>query len=685
MLAGWSSSIRRRRLRKILAKHKGQVRMKAPTASEASLIKCSTHRGSRQALEPNNAFTSTLVLRLFGSLVAAGVLKAATADIYKKPWTRNADEGDIPTRTIAQIAIELSSNVNNLQIKDYPPAAAVVYWFVDGVANAELDLGENWNELVHYASAEFRKQRSLVVARHTAMMDPVAMAMAACLCARLHSLSTRADRKFQTTGSLPTTLELESAIIDLFQEQTPSGLWPKYFPLFHYDDAGSNFCYTFEMLEAILLEFGNVDSTIFQQTAVVEGFEKAVSSCVANRLVFIGASKPDPAKIATFCGWNSGGYLKTLQKGQPESWATAVVHMFLHELISSLSRHIRQQLFEKYGAKLQTKKFSDLLDVKVQFPQEEQSLKLVLEGSLVRTFSSYSGEKAEQLLDKKIKGPVSALLFGPPGTSKTEVAKAIAGELSWPLVEIDPSHFLRTSYQNIYIQAEVIFTDVTDMYGAVVLFDELDALVKTREGSDGSDTESTFLTTYMLPKLAKLHDRRKLIFLMATNYIENFDPAIKRPGRFDKLLCMGPPTFLEKASHLETFYSDALPGSLDSAGKRLLALGVVDDWTYAQLNLLTFGEFGAFINDLAPVTEISNYLETVTNDEFQRRVLQFGKTAIMRAESLSFLKKPYDVGDQRQNGVQTFDELYSVPLPNSRPKDSAALRYLIERRQSKNQ
>src|SRR6185437_5022284 len=104
----------------------------------------------------------------------------------------------------------------------------------------------------------------------------------------------------------------------------------------------------------------------------------------------------------------------------------------------------------------------------------------------------------------------------------------IAKELQWPLLEIDPSHFLQNSFQNIYVQAEKIFEDVMDLSGVVILFDEMDALVQKRDADNAMvDTESKFLTTYMLPKLAKLHERGQVVFLMTTNFQANFDDAIK--------------------------------------------------------------------------------------------------------------------------------------------------------------
>src|SRR5439155_8175130 len=68
-----------------------------------------------------------------------------------------------------------------------------------------------------------------------------------------------------------------------------------------------------------------------------------------------------------------------------------------------------------------------------------------------------------------------------------------------------------------------------------------------------------FLTTSMLPKLAKLYDQGRVLFFMATNHQGEFDEAIKRPGRFGLLIHMGVPTWSEKLRRLDAFWVDEKP------------------------------------------------------------------------------------------------------------------------------
>jgi SpoVK/Ycf46/Vps4 family AAA+-type ATPase len=133
----------------------------------------------------------------------------------------------------------------------------------------------------------------------------------------------------------------------------------------------------------------------------------------------------------------------------------------------------------------------------------------------------------------------SMILFGPPGTGKTSIAQALAHKLEWGFIEIGPGDFLGNGIEGIFAQGDLIFQRLLLLDQVVVLFDEIDELVSIR--SDGADKLSKFLTTYMLPWLQRLRDKASLIFIFATNHITRFDPAIRRHGRFDLIVPIGPP------------------------------------------------------------------------------------------------------------------------------------------------
>ena len=188
--------------------------------------------------------------------------------------------------------------------------------------------------------------------------------------------------------ALPSIVEINHAISLLFLHQTESGIWPKYFPLFHFaeSDAGANYCFTFELLVALLNEFGDTeldvrsgktdaDASVFQIPRALEGINKAVDWCRLNRLEYSGQGP-------IFRGWNSGGNLKTLRAGKPESWATAAVHWFLHKLDQTLSTAIHQEVLDKYvdvrpSPAKDRKKWGEIADSNVSAVEQRQARRKV--------------------------------------------------------------------------------------------------------------------------------------------------------------------------------------------------------------------------------------------------------------------------------------------------------------------
>src|SRR5262249_40909569 len=130
--------------------------------------------------------------------------------------------------------------------------------------------------------------------------------------------------------------------------------------------------------------------------------------------------------------------------------------------------------------------------------------------------------------------PMSAILFGPPGTSKTELAKIISKYLNWPLLPVDPSYLGQEGTDKAQAMANRLFGMLAIAEQIVVLLDEFDELGRSRTRNE--DLLSRFITTTMLPKLSAINKERRIIFLLATNFIGSFDAAFRRGGRFDMLL-----------------------------------------------------------------------------------------------------------------------------------------------------
>ena len=169
------------------------------------------------------------------------------------------------------------------------------------------------------------------------------------------------------------------------------------------------------------------------------------------------------------------------------------------------------------------------------------------------------------------------------------------------------------------IQAEAynIFRMLEQAESVVVLFDEFDELVLER-GSPKAETFSRFLTTAMLPKLQTIHKRGTIVFIIATNNIDNFDIAIRRQGRFDHLIQVMPPTYEAKITKKDWGVSKI------DIRQTLRQLGIVVTPDIRQkIADLTYGECDDFATHLANQMSKDAALSTL-EDHWSRCTLNTG-------------------------------------------------------------
>jgi len=146
------------------------------------------------------------------------------------------------------------------------------------------------------------------------------------------------------------------------------------------------------------------------------------------------------------------------------------------------------------------------------------------------------------------------LLSGPPGTGKTSLCSSIAAALGWPFINITVSDFLAGGAAEVEARVKAIFRMLTEQTQSVILLDEIDNFLLDRESNRYSKQEGIFqfMTPGMLTKLHEFRERASSILVVATNFVERIDPAIRRQGRFDDQLVLLPPDKARRRKIVDT-------------------------------------------------------------------------------------------------------------------------------------
>ncbi|MCC8357138.1 MAG: ATP-dependent zinc metalloprotease FtsH [Oscillospiraceae bacterium] len=130
--------------------------------------------------------------------------------------------------------------------------------------------------------------------------------------------------------------------------------------------------------------------------------------------------------------------------------------------------------------------------------------------------------------------PKGILLVGPPGTGKTMLAKAVAGESNVPFFSMSGSEFVEMFVGMGASKVRDLFKQAKEKAPCIVFIDEIDAIGKKRDGSLGGNDEREQTLNQLLTEMDGFEDNSGVIILAATNRPESLDPALTRPGRFDR-------------------------------------------------------------------------------------------------------------------------------------------------------
>ena len=209
--------------------------------------------------------------------------------------------------------------------------------------------------------------------------------------------------------------------------------------------------------------------------------------------------------------------------------------------------------------------------------------------------------------------PKGVILVGPPGTGKTLLGKAVAGEAGVPFYSISGSDFVEMYVGVGAARVRDMFETAKKNAPCIVFIDEIDAVARRRgTGLGGSHDEREQTLNQMLVEMDGFSENQGIIVLAATNRVDILDPAIMRPGRFDRKVVVGKPDVKAREAILK----------LHAENKRL-----AEDVDLSHLAKVTAGFTGADLENLlneAAITAASASRDSITRKDIEDAFIKSG-------------------------------------------------------------
>jgi len=210
----------------------------------------------------------------------------------------------------------------------------------------------------------------------------------------------------------------------------------------------------------------------------------------------------------------------------------------------------------------------------------------------------------ELLKEYGVKASKGVLLFGPPGCGKTFLAKVVASESKAHFLHVKGPELLQQYIGQSEAQLRDIFTRARENAPCVLFFDEIDALAGARGTADASGTK---ILTQFLTEMDGVDELKGVIVVGATNRPDTLDPALLRPGRFDRILYIPPPD---------------LPARIALIQNQLTSKPVAGDVSFEQLANITEGYSAADITAICNAAAMATAKEALRTGERQLVTMQ---------------------------------------------------------------
>ena len=265
-----------------------------------------------------------------------------------------------------------------------------------------------------------------------------------------------------------------------------------------------------------------------------------------NQIIF--SDKSDPAGYYKTGLFNDPGLVERLRTAgvvfgteiveEPSVWASLLVSLAPFLFFILLGQLLMRSMSKRMGGMGNAMTFG------------KSNAKIYVESTTGIHFSDVAGEdEAKEVLTEIVdflhnpekyaqigaSMPKGALLVGPPGTGKTLLAKAVAGEANVPFFSISGSEFVEMFVGMGAAKVRDLFKQANEKAPCIVFIDEIDTIGKKRDnGGMGGNDEREQTLNQLLTEMDGFDGRKGVMILAATNRPESLDPALLRPGRFDR-------------------------------------------------------------------------------------------------------------------------------------------------------
>jgi len=284
-----------------------------------------------------------------------------------------------------------------------------------------------------------------------------------------------------------------------------------------------------------------------------QGLGSAMLQRLEDKLLHLGVRK-----ISALLSSSQAGETALVNRG-----FTSTHDLVLYEKLETLAP-TSMRIVDQYGGEILSAELWD----RVAGMFEE---KKIIAGRVVAPLADPS--TASQV---GVKAPATVLLFGPPGTGKTTFAKAIAGRLGWPFIELLPSK-LESGAESMSAELRSAMSELLQLDHAVVFIDEFDEIASAREHQPATKG----VVNELLKMIPNYRSSPGHLLVCATNFVGDIDSAVLRPGRFDLVIPIGPPDLSARRSLWE-----AALAPLDQRGVDIEKLAkITDGYTPGDIEL----------------------------------------------------------------------------------------------------